>query len=186
MLNIAYDYLRNWRFNFNSSKSSVLIFTQRKKIDSGIFKRWIMGKNELPIRDSHNHLGIIQSSNLRSNLRTQQACKKGKNAFFAINFSRDINPLTSANLYQKVIIPSVLYGSELWNNLTVHERDSLNRLQRFILKNIQGFPTRTRSDMVESMLGFHNLLAEIDKRKLLFFNKLCHLEDNHVSKQLFF
>ncbi len=82
-----------------------------------------------------------------------------------------LNPLTSASLYRKIIMPTVLYGCELWNHLTKAESDELNKLQHFIVKKIQGFNIRTRSDMCESMLGLYRITSEIDKRKLMLLHK---------------
>ena len=79
------------------------------------------------------------------------------------------------NLYQKIVIPTALYGCELWNNITKSERDIISRLQHNVAKRIQGFAKRTRSDMCESMLGLPHLTFEIDKRKLMFLRKFLSL-----------
>ena len=90
--------------------------------------------------------------------------------------SGTVNPLTVTSLYRKVILQSSLYGCELWNELSISDTKKLSQLQHFLVKEMQGFVTRTRSDMCESMLGLLEIVREIDKRKLLFFCKLCHLE----------
>ena len=50
---------------------------------------------------------------------------------------------------------------------------------------MQGFPTPTRSDMAESMIGINRLASEIDKRKLLFLHKILTLSPGAVTKELF-
>ena len=99
---------------------------------------------------------------------------------------RALNPLTSASLYKKIVIPTALYGSELWNNLSKTDIIKVDRLQHYIVKRIQGFKTRTRSDMCESMLGLRKLSTEIDKRKLMFLHKILDLPNDSVCQQLFF
>jgi len=114
---------------------------------------------------------------------------KAKNAFYAISGMgvrpQGLNQLTATNIYKSIVMPVALYGSELWNNMTNTDMTNLNRLQHFMVKVIQGFHTRTRSDMCESMLGLYRLSAEVDKRKLLFLHRLLSLPNQTVSKQIF-
>ena len=58
-----------------------------------------------------------------------------------------VNPLTATSLYRKDILPSLLYGCELWNELSISDTKKLRQLQHFLVKDMQGFETRTRSDM---------------------------------------
>jgi len=46
----------------------------------------------------------------------------------------DINPALSAELYGKIIITTVLYGAELWSNMTHCDTNLIRRLQHFIDK----------------------------------------------------
>ena len=96
-----------------------------------------------------------------------------------------LNPITSASLYKKIIVPTALYGSELWNNMSQNDTNSINRLQHFIVKLIQGFNIRTRSDMCESMLGLCRLSAEVEIRKLLFVHKILLMQNESITHKLF-
>ena len=61
----------------------------------------------------------------------------------------------------------------------------LSTFQHFVCKNVLSLPTRSRSDMVESMLDLLPLLSEIDTRKLLFLGRLCRLEEHLLPKKIF-
>ena len=63
-----------------------------------------------------------------------------------------INPLVSVNLYSKVIVPIALYGSEMWNNLTKADISAFSSFQHKAVKQLQGIPVPTRSDMAESII----------------------------------
>jgi len=76
-----------------------------------------------------------------------------------------INPALSADRYRKLIIPTGLYGAELWNNMTHCDTNLICRLQHVITKQSKGFPTRTRLDICESMLGLHNISCNVDIMK---------------------
>ena len=86
-----------------------------------------------------------------------------------------IDPTLSADLYRKIIIPTDLYGVELWSNMTHCDTNLIRRLQHFIAKNVHGFPTRTRSDICEYILGLHNISCNVDIMKLNFLHKLFSL-----------
>jgi hypothetical protein len=84
-----------------------------------------------------------------------------------------------------VVLHTALYGCELWNNLKHADFQAFNKLQHFVTKDIQGMKISTRLDMCESMLGLYPIILEIDKRKLVFFGKLCKLDTDCLSKNIF-
>ena len=135
------------------------------------------------------HLGITQEASRSLNNTIEDACTKGRNAFFSLAHTGMrpccLNPKVSVSLYKKVVISTVTYGCELWSNLTMNNYAEINKFQRFIAKKIQGFHQHVRSDMCESMLGLYNLIGEVSRRKLLFLGKLCTLPANSVPNQLF-
>lgn len=186
MMDIVSRYTQQFRFTVNVRKSCVLMYTNTRIVTKPDIR---LGETSLILSESTMHLGIRQSQNTRSKARTSECCQKGKNAFFALLTlgvkPLGLNPITSANLYRKIIIPSVLYGCELWNHLTQSEIDELNRLQHFIVKKIQGFKIRTRSDICESMLGLYRLTSEIDKRKMMFLHKILTSPTETLSQTIF-
>jgi hypothetical protein len=94
-------------------------------------------------------------------------------------------PCVLVKLYKSVVLPTVLYGYEMWNNLKSVDLTNLNRFQHFIVKRIQNLRTCTRSDMCQSLHGIHPISSYIDTRKLLFLQKLCSLDDNFLTKRIF-
>ena len=187
-LNIVYQYSQKWRFTINCAKSSVLVFGCKKRNVTHNSK-WKLGHSNIPELTDTTHLGILRSSNLSSTERTTAACRKGRSTFYSITNigarPRGLFPATSVSLYKRVVLPSVLYGCELWSNMRTKDLANLNTFQHFICKRIQGLPTLTRSDMAESMLGVHKIGSEIDYRKLMFAHKLLSLPEHAFPKQIF-
>ena len=97
----------------------------------------------------------------------------------------DINPLVLADLIQKVTIPVLLYGCELWHSLSKSDSIKLERVLRLAAKCSQKLPYTTRTDMAISMLGWRPLMSYIDKRKLGFLQKLCTMPTNLLSRKIF-
>ena len=127
------------------------------------------------------------NSRFKATERTTNACRKGRNAFFVINsiMSNSTKPCVLVKLYKSVVLPTVLYGCEMWDNLKSVDLTNLNRFQHFIVKRIQNSRTCTRSDMCQSLVGIHPISSYIDTRKLLFLQKLCSLDDNFLMKSMF-
>ena len=152
MLNVAYRYSKRWRFDFNADKSCILCFRARgNRLPQQL--TWSLGETTVPCKESYNHLGIVINTKCNASDKIILACDKGRKSFFAIsNMLKSLaNPLTLSHLYTTVVRSSVLYGCELWNNMSQQDSRRLGTLQHFVCKNSLGLPTRTRSDMAESM-----------------------------------
>ena len=186
LVDIVYRYCYTWNIDINVGKSNTVVFTKRRSIPQvGI----LYGHQYIEQTDNATHLGILQSSNLKMRSRIQERLLKARHAFYSIVSQGvhpyGLNPLVSVSLYSKIVVPTALYGAELWNNLTANDVTSINRFQHFVVKNIQGFPSRTRSDMAESMLGLHKLISEVNKRKLMFLYKILNMPAKSITKEIF-
>ena len=78
----------------------------------------------------------------------------------------------------------MLYGCELWSNLTKTEVDILNRTHRFASKRIQGLGPRTKSEATIGSIGLWSIEGYVNKRKLLFFGNLCRAESTSLHKHV--
>ena len=116
-------------------------------------------------------------------------CNKGRKSFFSIlsiDPSRSkADPIVLASLIEKVTIPTMLFGCELWSRLTASDVLKLERCKRMFAKAIQKLPQRTRTDMALSMLGWLPIIQEVDKRKLSFLHKLCTMPTYLLSRKIF-
>ncbi|CAG2221397.1 unnamed protein product [Mytilus edulis] len=146
-----------------------------------------LGDKSVNISTETKHLGILRTVDLSPSTDIQHSCRKGRNAYFAIAGTGSclLNPLTVCGLYNKIVIPAVLYGCELWNGIKPKDLRCLETFQHFIVKHIQGFPKRTRSDMCESMTNLERLPILVEKRKLMFLYKLCEMKAQSLTKQIF-
>ena len=99
------------------------------------------------------HTFVFYSFNHKNKYRISQRLQKAKNALFSMSaqgfHAQGVNPLVSANVYPKVIVLIALYGSMLWSNLTNADITAIFRFQSKPVKQLQGLPISTRSDMEE-------------------------------------
>lgn len=101
-----------------------------------------------------------------------------------LKINEDISPATLSRLYKRVIPPSVLYESKLWNDLRQKDVKALNIFQRFISKHATNLPKQTRSN-VWIIFELQSIVSEIDKRKLQYFGRLCLMDTNTLTKKIF-
>lgn len=184
ILNTAFVYSKNWRFQFNADKSSVLRFSP-STAKNNASPIWYLGTEPVYLSKTYNHLGILLQSKLVHTEKIANACRKGRQAYYALKIQEHLNPDTVSRLYNRIVLPSTLYGCELWSDLCQRDLQALNTLQHFICKHAMGLPKVTRSDICESLLGLLPISSEIDKRKLLFLGRLCELDTKTLTKKIF-
>ena len=191
MINICYEYSIKWRYRLNPSKTQTMVFGETMHTYKRLsrLRHFKLGDTVLKEVQSVKHVGIILNRSLDTKDIAENACQKGRGSFAAVvGFGARtvaLNPLTSGKVYRQVVIPSTLYGAELWCNLTNGQSEDLEKMQRFCLKVAQGLIRTTRSDMCHTLLGMPRISAFIDKSILLFLQRLCKLPENAISKQVF-
>jgi len=151
---------------------------------------WYIDDVALPISESQVHLGVTVSTDLKNNKSIEENCKKAAKKLYAITNAgeecKTTNPLTFTSLYEKVIILSVLYGSEMWTNLSQTNIRQLETFQHKCLNSILNLRTLTRSDMCETLTGTYIISSAIDKRKLNFLLQVIGLGRCYEYRSLVF
>ena len=150
---------------------------------------FFLGQDKVNTVRSVKHVGITLFDSFTHNEKNKIAITKAKSASFSLMplglATNLINPILSASLIHKICIPTLLYGSELWFNLSKQNIEQMEIFCRFCAKVMQGFDRSTRTDMCLSMLGWLPVQAEVDKRKLGFLQKLCSMPNDLLPKQVF-
>jgi len=170
MLLTCQQYSLKWRFKFSSLKSQMINFC---KDNDPLF---LLYSKQLPSTNSIKHVGITLNKHLNNWDRTLEACKTIKSTSMAILHSGGhpcgLNPYTSLKLINSLCLSKALYGCALWNAITDNEILALERAFRFAIKNIQGLPKRTRTDICLGLIGTISVEAKIDTHKLYFLGHL--------------
>jgi hypothetical protein len=120
--------------------------------------------------------------------RIKEVSKKGYShlgILTAIGFNaQGMNPLTSAVLWHRLCIPSMLFACEVWGPLTRKEYDILEKVQRTVAKHIQGLNWRTHNEIVLGMVGWLTIESTIHRNKLLFVRQLLSLNNHNIIKHV--
>ena len=190
MLNNVHHYGNRWRIRFSPSKSYCMTFGESKSSNTRnrLGRKWLLGNLSIQEVDHCLYLGNKICSYNCSMVRTQDMSKKGYKYLGMLNsigFNADgMNPLTSAILWHRLCIPSMLFACEVWGPLTRREYDILEKVQRTVAKHIQGLNWRTHNAIVLGLLGWHTIQSSIHKAKLLFLRQLLSLPSTSVIKHV--
>ena len=183
LLDICSPYASKWRYQFNSSKSGVMVFGESScsRPAPRNSRSWILGSSSISEVDDYHHLGILRSLSNSSRPKIVERCSAGCSAFFSLNAVGSryscLYPITSFRLYSSISLPILIYGSELW---TSSQSDLLliSRVHRKILRRILGLPTRCSNNALSAFVGSCDIGYLIQIHQLCFINSLT----NNISE----
>ena len=127
MLNTIEAYSNKWRFQFNSSKTTVVTFGESTQMHSlrKPTRHWYLKGVEIREESSWEHVGITLSGNFSSHKRSKTVAKKGKQETGLLMNAGvrpgGLNPICGTNTWKMFGLSSMLYGCDVWSPLTVTE-----------------------------------------------------------------
>ena len=114
-------------------------------------------------------------------------CRKEKGTYFCLTNvgvkPNGLNPLTSANIWTKIGLPSFIYGCELWilNSTNLCE---IERVQKYVAKSTQSLPIRTHDEIAWCLISWATMESIIDSRKLSYIGRIIRKSPGSVIKQV--
>ena len=103
LLDICSSYASKWRYQFNSSKSGVMVFGESSRSRPALrnSRSWILGSSSISEVDNYHHLGILRSLSNSSRPKIAERCSAGRSAFFSLNSLGSrfgcLHPITSSD-----------------------------------------------------------------------------------------
>ena len=189
MISICYRYSGLWRYQYNPLKCAIVTFNETSQSYKSNQRSWFIGDREITEYEEFVHLSIKRNKCYSTSFIVKELDRKLRATFYGLIkdglHKNGLNPLTSAKIYNSIVLPRALFGSELLQSLSNRDRMSLEKSHWLCLKQNQGLQSRSRTDTVLGLLGILPIEAEIEKKKISFFGQLCRLERNCAAKQLF-
>ena len=140
-LKVADNHANRWHYTHHPAKCKLLVFSLVRTPSNATVK---LGTSTISQAESVSHVGIEIHKSFKSSAAINARIAKGRSSLFSIlSIDREtslINPITIASLFEKVCLPSVLYGSELWHNMTAEDSLKLEGVMRLAAKSIQKLP----------------------------------------------
>ena len=170
-------------------KCLVIVFNELLSAYNRSERHWFLGNEVLHEGTEYKHLGIVYNKDMKVKQNAADSASSIRKLFFGLvscGFSEmDLHALTLKRIYESIVLPRALYGSELWSNLSQNDIMLLERSHRLCIKTMQNMDLNTRTCVALSSIGIMSLNYMTVKRKLTLFGQLCRLDTSYAAKRLF-
>ena len=150
LLNNLNVYSLNWGLKINVSKTKVCIFEKRKSRCNYV---WYINGSELDIVDSFSYLGVkfYYTGNMMYAVKSlNDQALKAYNSVLSVFSRLTLDLKTTLSMFDSLVAPILLYGSEVWGAYSFKEVDKLHL--RFC-KKMLGVRSQTSNAAVLGELG---------------------------------
>ena len=191
MIDTMEKYANTWRFSFNIKKTVVVVFGESTQLRNRhrSQRKWYLYGEGIKEDDGAEHVGAILSGNLTNCAQCDESVRKGKEVISTLLSEGvaigTINPICGKFIWLSVGIPKMLYGGELWSDLSNTDYENLERVNRFASKRVQCLDVGTMSEAAVGNLGLWTVQAHLDKMKLCFLWRLIHSHTSCCEKKIF-
>ena len=182
---IVYNYGNEWRFGFNASKSSVLVFgeTPREHALNASHRVFKLGPERVRESITYDHVGVKACIHSNNESRVQEKISKGRQALNASSGlgirKNGLNMKSCNTIFWAVIVPILTFGCEICT-LSEDDKENLHAFQRYAGRRIQRFPFRSPNSTAFYGLGWPRLTTYIMVKKLLFLRTILVMDPGSV------
>ena len=153
----AEEWGRETGLSFAPEKTIAVLFTRKSKIPDTNFDLYVDG-NKIQYVESVKCLGVILDSKLNWNKHIDDKVNQAKKYIHSVktSISRTWGPTPEKMLWlwKAVVRPKIAYASYIWGtNLTLSQRNKLNKIQRLALMQLGNFRFTTPESGLDVTLG---------------------------------
>ncbi len=178
-LDSVHQYCSLWNLTVNTIKTKIVIFSRGKVRKFPVFK---FGDSDIDVVSDYIYLGITFNYNNKFSKAIKKQLDQGRRAMFSmlVKARRLCLPIDiQCDLFDKMIVPIILYGSEVWG---FHTTEMLEVFYRKFIKNILKLNKSTPSGMVYGEVGKLCLQTKMDKSIISYWLRLI-MKDNTTLVQ---
>ena len=170
-LSKIHEYGSKWAITFNAKKTSLQTFTRRP---APLLPHLLFDNQEIPVKDSHKHLGLTLSTDLRFKSHINDTLLKFNRAMSPLySIASHVSRQTLLSLYKVYVQPHLDYCAAVYDgHLTVFDRARLEKAQNRAARLITGTPRRTSTEGLLEELGWTTLANRRLTNKLILYQKL--------------
>ena len=180
-LDVLDNFCVSWKLNVNKEKSKIIVFNSNGKSHINCFK---IQDEILETVKSYCYLGIIFNYTGNLNLSKTNLMEKGRKAWYKIKkiLSLDNSCSILEKLFDSLVVPVLLYGSEVWGAMHVY-RDSepYEKLHLKFIKEILGVHCKATNYACLKETNREPLHLKVQLNILKFLVHILNSPDSLVS-----
>ena len=183
LMQLAYLYLCNWRYQFSLIKISVAVFGESpaELSENKQTGNWSLGPDYVDEEDEYVNLRVYKNycgsffKNLGENIA--KTMKKAGMLFSANFVEKCVKPMIYLKFWDQACIPTLLFGAEIWS-LTSTDLEKLERCQRWFIKRLFHLPDYTSNKILAIVSGIPSVTTIINQKRLYFLGRIITLSKN--------
>ena len=181
-LDALYDYCGVWDLKVNTSKTNIVIFSRGKITVYPVFK---FGNQVIDVVESYIYLGTVMNYNGNFSKAIQKQISQANRAVFSLRakqakFQLPVDILF--NLFDVLIIPILIYGSEIWGYSNI---DNIEVFYKKFLKNTLRLNLQTTDCMVYGETGRLPIRYFIDQKMINFWHRVANSNESKLTNIMY-
>ena len=186
----AYKHGCTWRYEFNASKSAVLILgeTRRERAANKKHREFKLGGKKVLEKDQYEHLGVVSTVSNEDDSRVKGRLSKARkvlNVATGIGIKKKgLNMNTCNVIFWCIVVPTALFGCEIWC-LTANDIACIEEFQVYAGKRMQRLHPRAPNICSFTGLGWMHLEIITLVRKVLFIRTILTIKEDELVRVIF-
>ena len=179
------SYCNEWGLKVNPLKTKVILFNKKFTKTVKNMKFSIDG-NPIEVTNSYCYLGV-EISNTGSFVKaTDILYKKALKSLFSIYSSLNVrsdekNIRLFLKLFDSLIKPVLLYGSDIWGSAATNPKNSINKFVHKFYKTLLGVPPNTSIAGLHAELGRFPIHVNIQQTMLKYWFRIVTLPTDRLA-----
>ena len=169
MLDNVFEYSSKWGLKIDVNKTKVCIFEKRKQVHN---EEWNINGDKIETVDNFCYLGakFLYNGNMKLVAKSlSEQALRAMNNLMSLFTRIDLDVKTKLSLFDKMVVPIILYSSEVWG---VYEYKEIDKIHIKFCKYILGVKNQTPNVAVLGELGRFPLSVLCKERAMKFWLKI--------------
>ena len=175
-------YCNKWGLSINKTKTKVVIFSRGKVKQDFHFK---IGNLDIGTSSEYCYLGVLFNYNGKLNKAINERLVPARKAMFGLN-QKAVNlllpPDIHIDLFEKMVTPIFLYGSEIWGYANI---EPIEVFYRKFIKRVLGVGKSAPNCFVYGEVGKYPIVHRIHARMLNFWIKISEGKTTKLSTLMY-
>ena len=151
-------FCKSWGLAINIDKSKIMVFSKAGRVSKDKF-RFNLGGEEMEYVNHYKYLGVNISNTSKFSVAEKNLSLKANRALFSIKqsiFDKDLKPSAILSIFESLVKPVALYGSEIWTPYKpCYRNKTLDEMFEMSFKSNTEFD-KLHAKFCKYLLGVHN------------------------------